>query len=135
VEFALVAIPLCYLVVGIINYGVMLSFRQGLSQGAAEGARAAAVTVTGGDPVANAVGAVSDGLGHGLVCAPPYVVRGSAHVGSCTVHVATCSNAATQQCVTVAVSVSYKAANVSPSMPLIPMPHTLSYTAVAEVDQ
>jgi Flp pilus assembly protein TadG len=44
VEFALVAPLLLLLVFGVISYGYMLSFRQALSQGAAEGARAAAVS-------------------------------------------------------------------------------------------
>ena len=45
VEFALVLPLLVVLVLGIISYGVMLSFRQTLSQATTEGARAA-----GGDP-------------------------------------------------------------------------------------
>ncbi|WP_340539410.1 TadE/TadG family type IV pilus assembly protein [Nocardioides sp. GXZ039] len=47
VEFAIVVIPLLYLVFGIINYGYMLAFRQSVSQAAAEGARAAAVAPAG----------------------------------------------------------------------------------------
>ena len=46
VEFALVVPLLLLLLFGIISYGYMLSFRQALSQSAAEGARAAAVSPT-----------------------------------------------------------------------------------------
>ncbi len=42
VEFAFVLVPLCLLLFGIISFGVMLSFRQTMTQAAAEGARAAA---------------------------------------------------------------------------------------------
>ena len=49
VEFALVVPFLLLFLVGIISYGYMLSFRQALSQGAAEGARAAAVWSTAYD--------------------------------------------------------------------------------------
>ena len=45
VEFALVVPLLLLLIFGIISYGMMLSFRQGLTQAASEGARAAAVTL------------------------------------------------------------------------------------------
>lgn len=43
VEFALVVPLLLVFLFGIISYGYMLSFRQSISQAAAEGARAAAV--------------------------------------------------------------------------------------------
>ena len=43
VEFALISPMLLLLVFGIVTYGYMLSFRQAIGQGAAEGARAAAV--------------------------------------------------------------------------------------------
>jgi Flp pilus assembly protein TadG len=46
-EFGLVLVPLLILVIGIINFGWMLSFRQNMSQAAAEGARAAAVQPPG----------------------------------------------------------------------------------------
>ncbi len=44
VEFALIVPILCALVFGIINYGDILSARQAVSQAAAEGARAGAVS-------------------------------------------------------------------------------------------
>ena len=52
VEFAIASVILLTLLFGIISYGYVLSFKQGITQAAAEGARAAAV---GGD-AATAVG-------------------------------------------------------------------------------
>jgi Flp pilus assembly protein TadG len=50
-EFTLVAVLLLTIVFGIINFGILLSFKQDMTRAAAEGARAAAValpsTVTG----------------------------------------------------------------------------------------
>jgi Flp pilus assembly protein TadG len=56
VEFAIAAMLLLVLLFGIIEYGYVLSFKQGLTQAAAEGARQAAV---GGDHVAAVAKAVS----------------------------------------------------------------------------
>jgi Flp pilus assembly protein TadG len=49
VEFAIASVVLLVLLFGIISYGYVLSFKQGLTQAAAEGARAGAV---GGDVAA-----------------------------------------------------------------------------------
>ena len=43
-EFALILLPLCMILFGIINFGDILSARQSVSQAAAEGARAGAVS-------------------------------------------------------------------------------------------
>jgi Flp pilus assembly protein TadG len=64
VEFALVASLLMTLVIGLIGYGIMLSFRQAISQAAAEGARAAAVSVAlaDDDKATDATAAVNGAL-------------------------------------------------------------------------
>jgi len=72
-EFALILVPLMVLVLGIINFGWMLAFRQAMSQAAAEGARAAAVQVPGtpdADRQAAAEAAVNDALtdAYGVDC-------------------------------------------------------------------
>lgn len=72
VEFALV-VPLFLLIVfGIIDYGYMLSFRQSISQAAAEGVRAAAVAPTTSNRQAIAYSAVSDVMGD--ACNSAYLV-------------------------------------------------------------
>lgn len=53
VEFAFVAVLLLTIVFGIINFGLILSFKQDLTRAAAEGARAAAVALPSGTSGAN----------------------------------------------------------------------------------
>lgn len=82
-EFALVAVLLLTVVFGIINFGLVLSFKQDMTRAAAEGARAAAVALpstTPGDADSRRLAAVAatddavSGLnrtcntGDGLVC-------------------------------------------------------------------
>lgn len=51
VEFAMVSLILVLLVVGIVNFGLLLSFKQDVTRAAAEGARAGAVALhTGAAP-------------------------------------------------------------------------------------
>src|SRR5436305_1660402 len=52
VEFAIASSVLLVLLFGIISYGYVLSFKQGLTQAAAEGARAAAVAGSSATTVA-----------------------------------------------------------------------------------
>jgi Flp pilus assembly protein TadG len=50
VEFALVSVLLFLLLFGIIQFGLVLSFKQDMTRAAAEGARAGAVAVPDGNP-------------------------------------------------------------------------------------
>ena len=75
VEFAIASVILLTLLFGIVSYGYALSFKQGLTQAAAEGARAAAVAASGqaalkaADAVKPAVGAFNKTCGTaGLSC-------------------------------------------------------------------
>ncbi len=82
VEFALVLPLLMLLLFGIISYGVMLSFRQSLSQAAAEGARAAAVTFVEGQKQSEAYSSVNEALdSFGVTCASGDLKKGSTTVG------------------------------------------------------
>ena len=71
-EFALILPILVVLVFGVIAFGYMLSFRQAMSQAAAEGGRAAAVQVGGtsnGDRISAARAAINDALdSYGVEC-------------------------------------------------------------------
>ncbi len=72
VEFALVLPLLLLLLFGIIAYGYMLSFRGSMSQAAAEGARAAAVSVDASKRESNARAAVEEALqAYGVSCSDP----------------------------------------------------------------
>jgi Flp pilus assembly protein TadG len=120
VEFALVVPVLLMLVFGIVNFGQFLSVRQAATQAAAEGARAAAVTPTGGDPAANgeaAIDAALDGIG------------GCGDGVACNVVIATCGDA---QCATATVAIDFEP--LIGAFPDIVFPDTISYSATAEVN-
>lgn len=129
VEFALVVPLLLMLVFGIIQYGYILSFRQALSQGAAEGARAAAVapaSLTTAQKQTAATEAVQQALGsYGVTC-------GTA-VMTCAVTLIPCPQATGKTCAQVALTYDYDARPLMPKVPLVPVPGSLTYTAVAEV--
>lgn len=134
VEFALVMPLLVGLVFSTISYGMMLSFRQGISQAAAEGARAAAlapVSVGGQKAKAQAYLAVQAALGPDFTCVADVLRRGGEVVGACAVTVpATCTEAGCAYRVTVAYN--YEDHPVAPALPLVPMPDWLRYEASAE---
>lgn len=137
VEFALIMPILLLLVFGIISYGYMLSFRQAISQAAAEGARAAAVAQVSADRDDNAVDAVNEALdSYGVTCTGPDgdLMRNDEAVGSCSVVVAACANDASAQCATVSIDYAY---DDNPLLPVpgvgIVLPDNLGYTAVARV--
>jgi Flp pilus assembly protein TadG len=136
VEFALVVPFLALLLFGIISYGMMLSFRQTVSQAAAEGARAAAVAPARPSTpefgaVAKASAALASALGDGFACNGGALTKEGTPVGTCTVTTpSTCS--ATSCAYTVTVSYDYRHHPLIPRFPLVPMPGTLSYTASAQ---
>jgi Flp pilus assembly protein TadG len=136
VEFALIMPLLLLLVFGIISFGYMLSFRQAISQAAAEGARAAAVAQRDADQVPDAISAMNDALeSYGVSCADETLSRDGNEVGTCAVDIATCAGeAASIQCVTVTINYNYA------DFPLLPtpgvglvLPNELHYRAVARV--
>ncbi|MFC5729799.1 MULTISPECIES: TadE/TadG family type IV pilus assembly protein [Nocardioides] len=115
VEFALIMPMLMLLIFGIISYGYMLSFRQAISQAAAEGARAAAIAspaTIDSDRAADARRAVTEALeGYGVTCQGANEGAGtltregvSGEVGSCNVVRTTCDNEA---CFEVTISYNY----------------------------
>lgn len=132
VEFALVVPFLLLIIFGIIAFGMMLSFRQTMSQAATEGARAGALssgatsTARGTDATnaaSSALGSLKVG-GTALSCGASYV--------TCTYAEAPCSNDATHTCSTLTVSYPYRAHPML-SLPFVNlmMPSTLSYSATA----
>jgi len=140
VEFALVAPLLILLVMGIISYGYMLSFRQALSQGAAEGARAAAVS-----PYPDAASKQQSGLdalnealtSYGVSCngyaSGSRLIKNSADVGDCSVTIAACANDASKDCATAALAFAYEDHPLTPKFPGVGLvlPESLAYDAVA----
>ncbi len=139
VEFALIVPILLVLLFGIISYGVMLSFRQSMSQAAAEGARAAAVSYQTSTAQASAYASVNEALNSfGVTCTTGVLQKGATTVGTCAVSApGACTPAAATgiQCVTVALSYNYRANPLVPSFPGVGavIPQTLSYSAQARV--
>ena len=121
VEFALVVPILLVLLFGIVNFGQYLSVRQTATQAAAEGARAAAVTVAGGNPTTNGVAAMNNALsGTGSTCG---------HGATCTISIVACG---TVQCAHATVTINFDP--LIGGFPDVVLPGTVSYTAVAEVN-
>ncbi|TIC80850.1 TadE/TadG family type IV pilus assembly protein [Nocardioides sp. GY 10127] len=117
VELALV-LPLLLLVLfGIFTYGMMLSFRQGLSQAADEGARAAAVAISDSVRRSNAQDAINAALDpYGVTCdlGTQKLSHDGAAAGACSLveGTATCAS-----CVEVTLDYSYDANPVYPVLP------------------
>lgn len=124
-EFALVVPILLIIVFAIISYGYMFSVRQALTQAAAEGARAAAVSTPSTQAATNATAAVNSALSSlsltcgsgGLTCTPTTITCGSA------------------TCMKVTVSFAYRAHNPLPNLlPSAMIPTNLSFSSTAQVN-
>ena len=144
VEFAMVTPLLLILVFGVISYGYMLSFRQALSQAAAEGARAAAVSPypSAVDKEQSALDAVNDALGvdaYGVSCtgaaASSPLKKDGVTVGSCSVTTAACVQDPTKDCATVRLDYWYKEHPLLPNFPGVGLllPSHLKYDATSQV--
>lgn len=138
VEFALVVPLLVLLLFGIISYGVMLSFRQSMSQAAAEGARAAAVAFVATNAQSDGYSAVDEALNSfGVTCVSGNLLKGGSDVGDCTVTApgACVPAAVSAQCVTVTLTYDYRDNPLVPSFPGVgyTVPSQLSYSAQARV--
>ena len=131
VEFVLVLPFFLFLIFEVINYGMMLSFRQTMSQAAAEGARAAAVAppnLDGASRIPIAKAAVNEAfegqIGPALSCTSGLTCNVTPLPSPCT----------TPPCrVSVQLSYPYRG-SVRDVMPHIfgnPLPTTVTYTASA----
>ncbi|MDQ1515447.1 MAG: hypothetical protein QOE80_1277 [Actinomycetota bacterium] len=137
VEFALCVALLLTLLFGIISYGYVLSFKQGLTQAAAEGARAGAVASSGTETTA-ADSAVTRSVRAFLnlaVTNPAYnqPCNAAPSVGlTCNYTV----SATTPKTVTVQLTYDYKHYPLLPRFPGLGLllPDTLKSTFVAEVN-
>lgn len=141
VEFALVVPILLLLVFGIISYGFMLTFRQAISQAAAEGARSAAVapsTTSTGDRQARAIAAINDVLSvHGVSCSGGSLMRNGSSAGTCSVSApAACSagGGAPATCVKVTLDYSYRDNPLLPGLGVgLLLPEHLRYVSEVRV--
>lgn len=141
VEFALVAPLFIALVFGIISYGFMMSFRQGISQAAAEGARVFAVAPSGSPTTkGEAIAAINRSLSsYGVTCtAAGTLTKNGNNAGTCTVPstATACANNAAAKCVKVTINYSYRANPLIPSFPGlgITLPQNLAYDTTVQVN-
>jgi Flp pilus assembly protein TadG len=119
VEFSISVTLLLVLLFGIITYGYVLSFKQAMTQAAAEGARAGAVGSDVSAAVTRSVGAFNKTCGSGGL--------------TCTFTTTSCSGHTCQQ-----VQLTYDYAHY-PLLPKFPglgllLPGTLTSTSIAEVN-
>jgi len=130
VEFAIASVILLVLLFGIISYGYALSFKQGLTQAAAEGARAAAVASTGSAATA-AASAVAPALG-------AFNKSCTSSGMSCTYSTAAADTgcSAGTSCMRVRISYDWKNYPLLPKFPGlgILLPDTLSSTSITQVN-
>ena len=128
VEFALASVLLLLLLFGIIEYGYVLSFKQGLTQAAAEGARAGAV---GGDSTAVLAAVNKAALGFKQTCNTGGLSCKNG-AGATTLTPTTCGS---YSCITVEVSYDWKNYPLLPKFPGLGLllPDTLKSTSTARV--
>jgi Flp pilus assembly protein TadG len=123
VEFAIASMVLLVLLFGIISYGYVLSFKQGLTQAAAEGARQAAVGGDHVDAVRKAVSAFNKTCGTGgLTCTYD---KTAAATGCATDNI----------CMRVRVSYDWKNYPILPKFPGLGLllPDTLTSTSITRL--
>lgn len=141
VEFALVAPLVLFLLFAIIGYGYMLSFRQAISQAAAEGARAAAVApaaLSDDEVKARARTAINDALGsYDVTCTSAgLLLKGSAAAGTCAVSAPqTCTTSTIgAKCIKVTLDYTYKDDSLLPAPGLgVLLPEHLNYSSEVQV--
>lgn len=129
------ALTLCFVVIPLvfaaIGYAYMLSFRQTVSQSAAEGARAAAVAPASADRVQAGLNAINASMATGaggLTC-------GQRHLTCTVVLVPQCGDGSDRDCMRVTVSYPYRDHSLLPSVPGlgILLPKHIEYSAMAEL--
>ena len=130
VEFAIASTLLLVLLFGIITYGYVLSFKQGLTQTAAEGARAAAVAAATTGPAA-ATSAMAHGMdgynkhcgSGGLTCTATYYTDAA-------------NGCPSNSCVKVVASYDYKNYPLMPKFPGLGLllPDTISATSITQAN-
>ena len=130
VEFSIAVVVLLMLLFGIISYGYALSFKSGLTQASAEGARAAAVASSGTAATAAAAAVAPSLSADNKTC--------SSSGMSCTYSTLAADTgcAAGTSCIKVQVSYDY---NHYPLMPKFPglgllLPDTLKSTSITQVN-
>jgi Flp pilus assembly protein TadG len=138
-EMAFMIAPLCLFLFGIIVYGYLMSFRQNMTQAAAEGARAGAIAPPDATSTThlNAINQATFATNKALASfGDPCNVGGF----TCTVTVATCPNSPPApnavNCVTVRVDYDYEHHPLMPDIPIVSgaIPATFTSTSTAQIN-
>jgi Flp pilus assembly protein TadG len=131
--------PLCLLLFGIVVYGYLMSFRQNMTQAAAEGARAGAIAppdATSGTHL-NAINAATFATNKALASFGEGCSNGRT---TCTVTVSLCLNSPPApnaiNCVTVKVDYDYHGHPLMPDIPIVSsfIPDTFTSTSTAQIN-
>ncbi len=137
-EFALVAVPLLILLLGIIYFGVVLSFKQAVTQAAAEAARKAAPFTQASYRPGDVTAAANGPLGSwsktcdsaGVTCDIRTPWSGAALPGD-----PPCVSDTANPCIRVRVTYDYRDHPLLPQLPLVSsmLPGWISSTAVVQM--
>lgn len=139
VEFAFVGVLLVLLLTGLISFGLILSFKQNLTQAAAEGARAGAVAPAG-QSAAHATTATENAVASfdrdctnpsdGLTCVPPLLTDCGETVDDGN------DDPAVPNCITVRLEYDYDNNPLLPKFPILAnlYPKTMSASSTAQVN-
>lgn len=139
-EFTLVAILLFTLIFGIINFGLILAFKQDMTRAAAEGARAGAVAFPSSTALADATAATDEAV---KAFSDRFKTNGCLTTGlTCTLVRADCGTAAgvdpaVPDCVSVSLSYDYDANPLIGALPMIEpfLPNTITAKSDARVNE
>ena len=138
IEFAMVAVFLVFLVVGIINFGLILSFKQDMTRAAAEGARAGAVALPATTAWTEAEAATNEAVaGFDRACGTDMECNVNLHpCGTAVPKGAPSDPLSTGDCVTVELVYDYDQHPLLPRPPLIAalLPDTLRDSSVARLN-
>lgn len=131
VELAFVVVPLAVLLFGIIWFGVLLSFKQAVTQAAAEGARAA-VPYSYASQQSDAITAVTAAANGPL---GSWSRTCSSSGTTCTATPEPCPSGS-GNCMSVTVSYNYRSNPILPNLPIISslLPSSITSTAVVQMN-
>jgi Flp pilus assembly protein TadG len=133
---AFILAPLCMLLLGIIVYGYLMSFRQNMTQAAAEGARAGAIAPPDNTPGSYTIASAQalDATNQALESFGERCDNGRM---SCDINPHLCDPLGTVYCITVTVTYDYEHNPLMPDIPIVSaaIPSEFRSESTAQVNQ
>jgi Flp pilus assembly protein TadG len=131
VEMTMVGVLLVFLLMGIVIFGFLMSFRQNMTQAAAEATRAGAVASA--DPIGAGQAAADQAL-------ESFITNGCSAAGmTCSIVVPStgCPSQPARQCVEVTLTYDYAGHPLLPDIPLVSsfFPSKIETKSIAEINQ